>query len=62
MTCPACEESARQVSHLFHANCLGCAARSVVRGQNYRRCRDAGKRDRKYDDELRLHGVTHDQV
>jgi hypothetical protein len=62
MTCRACEESARQVSHLFHANCRGCMARGVGRGPNFRRCRDAGRLDRKYEDELRLAGVTHAEV
>lgn len=57
--CLACEESARQVSHLFHASCPGCMARGVSRGPNFRRCRDAGKLDRKYEDELRLARVTH---
>lgn len=62
MTCPACDIAHRELSHEFRANCPGCAARAVARGQNFRRVRDAGRLDRKYQAELDLVGVTHDQV
>lgn len=61
-TCPACAEARERESHLFHAGCLGCAARAVSRGPNYRRCRDAGRQDRQYQGELRQLGVTHEQA
>jgi hypothetical protein len=48
--------------HGFSANCLGCAARAVARGPNYRRCRDAGMQDRRYRAELEQFKLTHDQV
>lgn len=62
MTCPACEESAREVSHLFHAGCQGCKARAAARGPHFRRCRDAGRLDRQYRELLQSFGLTHDEV
>lgn len=59
MNCTDCAKSAAQSWHGFRANCLGCAARAVSRGPNYRRCLSAGRLDHRYTDELRLHGVTH---
>jgi hypothetical protein len=62
MICRACESSTRQVCHEFHADCTGCAARSVARGPNFAEARKTGRQDWKYRDELRLLKVTHDQV
>lgn len=61
-TCPACIASAAEVHYEFRMGCLGCAARAVSRGPNWRRCRDAGRQDSRYQGELRQLGVTHEQV
>ena len=60
--CPDCTAAAQQDWHGFKAGCLGCAARAVARGPNYRRVRDAGRLDRQYRGELEQLGVTHEQV
>jgi hypothetical protein len=62
MTCPACDAAHKHVSHLFHANCHGCAARAVARGRNFRKAQKDGIQDRWYRRELEQMGVTHDQV
>lgn len=62
LTCPDCIRSAAEARHGFTNGCLGCAARSVARGPNYREAMASGRHTWKYRDELRLVGVTHDQV
>lgn len=60
--CAACLDAHQRLSHLFHAGCIGCAARAVCRGPNFRRAFDSGMQDWRYRDELRMFGLTHDQV
>lgn len=60
--CQNCSKARAELWHGFTAGCPGCAARAVSRGPNFRRCRDAGRQDRRYRDELELVGVTHQQV
>lgn len=62
VACEDCTKAAAGLWHGFTAACKGCAARAVSRGPNYRRCRDAGRKDRLYCHELELVGVTHQQV
>jgi hypothetical protein len=62
MTCPACDAAHRIVSHLFHANCAGCAARAIARGRNFRKAQKDGIQDRWYRRELEQFGVTHAEV
>lgn len=62
MTCSDCTTAAAEVWHGFRMGCIGCAARAVSRGPNFRRCRDAGRQDRQYQGELRQLGVTHEQA
>lgn len=60
--CANCTQARLGPWHGFTANCLGCAARAVARGPNFRRCCQAGMQDRRYRSELEQFGVTHDQV
>jgi len=60
--CPACDAAHKRVSHVFHANCPGCAARSVARGRNFRKSQKDGIQDQWYRYECQQLGVTHDQV
>lgn len=62
MTCEDCTNSAAKLWHGFTAGCDGCKSRAVSRGPNYRRARDSGRQDRPYLEELRMLGVTHEQV
>lgn len=62
MTCTACEKAAAKVSHLFIGGCQGCAARSVARGQDFRRVRKLGVQDHRYRLALQQFKVTHDEV
>lgn len=62
MTCPACQRAAERVSHLFEANCRGCCARAVARGQDFRRVRLAGVQDHRYRLALQQFSLTHDEV
>lgn len=62
MICQDCEAASKVPWHGFRAGCLGCAARAVSRGPNYRRCLQAGMQDRLYRDELQLLKVTHEAV
>jgi hypothetical protein len=62
VTCIDCTEAAKRPWHGFRFGCQECAARAISRGPNFRRCRDAGRLDRKYQAELDLLGCTHDQV
>lgn len=62
MRCQDCEAASRAPWHGFKAGCLGCAARAVARGANYRRCLAAGMQDRLYRDELDLMKTTHEAV
>lgn len=62
MTCTDCKRAATKRHHGFSANCLGCAARSLVRSPHWRRVQQAGVQDRQYRAALQQMGVTHDQV
>jgi hypothetical protein len=62
MTCTACDAAHVRVSHLFHANCQGCAARAIARGRNFRKSMNDGFLDRWYRRELEQMGVTHEDV
>jgi hypothetical protein len=62
MDCPDCTQSAARDWHGFTADCPGCAARAVARGQNYRESRAAGRQTSMYIAELELLKVTHEQV
>lgn len=62
MNCVDCDAAAVAPWHGFQSGCLGCAARSVARGPNYRRCLSVGYQDRLYRNELELLGVTHEAV
>jgi hypothetical protein len=62
MSCDNCEQSSAREWHGFTAGCLGCAARAVARGPNWRRCLAAGAKDRLYLEELELYGVSHREV
>lgn len=62
MDCQQCEAAAKAEWHGFRSGCLGCAARAVARGPNYRESLAAGTQTRKYRSELDLLKVTHDQV
>ena len=62
MTCPDCTRAASEVWGGFTYGCRGCAARAVSRGPNFKRCRDNGRQDRKYQGELRQMGTTHAEV
>lgn len=61
-SCPDCSAAAKKRWHGFHANCLGCAARSLVRGPHFRRVQQAGVLDRQYRGACEQLGVTHEQV
>lgn len=67
--CQACADSARELSHAFRANCLGCAARAVARGPKFHAARVVRVGDADYEAvrdtyraELTAVGVTHQQV
>lgn len=62
VTCLNCVRSAAELWHGFTNGCLGCAARSVARGPNYREAMASGRQTSKYRAELELLGVTHEQV
>ena len=62
MTCTACTDAARKVSHLFHAGCRGCCARACARGQDFQRVRKQGVQDHRYRLALQQFGLTHDEV
>jgi hypothetical protein len=62
MTCEACEAAHRKVWHIFHAGCKGCAARAVVRGQNYDESMRQNRQTWRYRAELQMHGLTHEDV
>ena len=60
--CPDCLTSAAKPHHGFQAGCLGCAARAVSRGPNYRESQKEGRQTWKYRAELAEMGVSHEQV
>jgi hypothetical protein len=60
--CAACAKAHAKLSGEFQGGCRGCAARAVSRGPNFRRCRDAGRTDRRYLAECAQHGVSHEEV
>lgn len=60
--CKDCLASSIKSWHSFTAECKGCAARAVARGINYREAQAAGRQTHKYREELRLLGVSHDEV
>lgn len=62
MTCEDCTKAAEQRWHGYSGSCKGCAARAVARGPNFAYARKTGTQNWRYRDELRLMGVTHDQV
>lgn len=62
MSCADCTNAAAKPWHGFSAGCLGCAARAVSRGPNYREAQKEGRQTRKYRGECEQLGVTHQQV
>lgn len=60
--CEACIRAAWRTSSYFRSGCMGCAARAVGRGKNFRESRDSGMRTWAYRRELEQFGVTHDAV
>jgi hypothetical protein len=60
--CADCVASIERAHWGFRAECTGCAARSVSRGQNFFDSDRRGVQTRRYRDELALLGVTHEQV
>lgn len=62
VTCVDCEAASKALWCGFQAGCLGCAARAVSRGPNYRRCLSNGTQDRLYRAELETLHVTHAAV
>lgn len=60
--CAACAEARAQVSHLFQHGCKGCAARAVSRGQNFRDWLQHEVKTRRYQAELDMFEVTHEDV
>lgn len=60
--CRDCDQAAGRRWHGFTSGCLGCAARAVGRGLNYREAQAEGRQTRKYRGECEQLGVTHQQV
>lgn len=60
--CPDCAAAAREVWHVFRADCIGCRARAMARSPHFRRVRDAGAQDRPYRQMLQQFELTHEQV
>lgn len=60
--CAACAISEKQPWHQFQADCQGCVARGLARGYAFVEARMLGKVTDRYQDELDMAGVTHQQV
>lgn len=62
MSCPDCTAASTAMHHGFRAGCDGCRARALARGPYFFACKQAGKLNPLYLQQLERLGLTHEQV
>lgn len=60
--CADCEAASRRLHYGFMSQCPGCIARSIARGQSFRRVQQAGILDSEYLALLETMGTRHEAV